>query len=64
MKIRCEILSVETHGESLSITLQGKGKSDADWRPMVRQIIGIASTQKNQKQFHVGRTIEIEVLPK
>lgn len=61
MKLKCEILSVETRGDTIAISLQGKSPTDADWRPLSPQTIIVTQTEKMAKALYVGRRVEIEV---
>ena len=61
MKLQCEVLSVDCNGESLTVDLQGKSETDADWRPMTRQTVQVPYTARNAKAFYIGRKVEITV---
>ena len=64
MKINCEVIGVETHGDSLSVTLQGKPPKSADWRPIERQTVIIPTTRSTERTFHVGRRCTLTITPK
>lgn len=64
MKLRCEVVWVESHGDTLVVSFQGSPPSAADWRPLGRQSIEIPATAAHQKAFYVGRVVELRVYPK
>jgi hypothetical protein len=61
MNIRAEVLEVRTNGDSLTIVAQGKGKKDADWRPLERQTLTVANTRPNCEKYRIGRIVQIQV---
>lgn len=63
MKLRCEILSVESVFPDLRIKVQGKQPGGADWRSMNAFTIELPSHPATAKAFYVGRIITIEVKP-
>jgi hypothetical protein len=63
MKIRAEVIAVETHGDTLHVSLQGKGRGDAQWRPMGRHSIMVPATPANGRHYHVGRIVHLEARP-
>ena len=64
MKIEASVIGVETHGETLQVTLQGKEPNSADWRPYSSQTFKIADNERNARAFWIGRKVEIEIKPK
>lgn len=63
MKLRCEILAVESRGLNLGVKVQGKQANGADWRDINAFTIEIPSHERTAKAFYVGRIITIEVMP-
>lgn len=61
MKIRCEIIAIETHGDSTRIDLQGMPATAAAWRPLGRHTMDLPSNSKNNKALHIGRIVEITI---
>lgn len=61
MKIRAEVIGAETHGDTIVVVLQGKGKRDANWRPYSKHTISVAATIKNGRTFHIGRIVHLNV---
>ncbi len=61
MKIKAEVLSVETIGDALSLLLQGKATTDADWRPHLRLRLQVPETKTNRRAFYVGRKVSVTV---
>lgn len=64
MKINCEVIAVETLGESLRVTLQGKPPKSADWRNLERQTIILPTTKSAERAFHIGRRFTLTLSPK
>lgn len=64
MKLECEVIAVETCGDSLRVKLQGKPPTAAEWRGVERQEILIPTTDAAQRTFHIGRKVTITVKPK
>ena len=63
MKLRCEVLSVDSKFPDLTLRVQGKQRNGAEWRPMSAFTISIPAHDKTAKAFYVGRIITIEVKP-
>jgi len=62
MKIRCEVLSVETTGDGLRVKWQGRGVRDAKWRPWSLGSFEIARTEVTLRAYHVGRVFVMDVV--
>lgn len=63
MKLRCEVIGVETTGDGLRLTLQGKPNGAAEWRNLERQEFVIPATQHAKRAFYVGRMVAISMRP-
>ncbi len=61
MKIKGEVIAVETMGESLRIDIQGKATSDAEWRPYSKMTFSVACIDKNARAFWIGRRVKVEI---
>jgi hypothetical protein len=64
MILNCEVIGVETTGDTLRIKLQGNSLADAAWRNMNVQSIEISASGKVGSTFYVGRKVAISVRPK
>lgn len=62
MKIAAEVTRVETTGDSLRVTMQGKPPRSADWHPLAAQIIEVPDHPQTRRAFYVGRRVTIEVI--
>ena len=60
MKMKGEVIGVETQGDTLRVDIQAKGVSDACWRPLSKMSLVVASNEKQQKAFYVGRRINLD----
>lgn len=63
MKLRVEVTKVETTGDCLRVTAQGKPTNAASWRPLVSQVIEVPDTEPTRRAFYVGRMVTITVTP-
>ncbi|MEQ1580890.1 MAG: hypothetical protein ABL964_09885 [Steroidobacteraceae bacterium] len=63
MKIKAEVIAVETSGDALDVSLQGKAEADAEWRPMLRFNVQVPESIKNRRAFYVGRDVRISIEP-
>jgi len=64
MKIRAEVLAVETTGDQLSIKMQGNAPSaSAGWRTMEVVDVRLADTKINRRAFRVGRSVTVIIKP-
>lgn len=61
MKINAEVLAVETIGDALRVTLQGKAEADAEWRPYLRAHIDIPETLPNRRAYFIGRRVTLQL---
>lgn len=61
MRIRAEVLSMETTGDCLRMRLQGRGEADAEWRPYLQLTLEIPDQLRNRRAYYVGRIITIKV---
>lgn len=59
MKIHSEVLAVETIGDALRVTLQGKAETDADWRPYLKAHIDVPETLPNRRAYYIGRKVTL-----
>jgi hypothetical protein len=59
VKIDCEIISVESNGESMAITLQGKPPSSAEWRNLERQKIVLPDSAVMRRALYLGRNVTL-----
>jgi hypothetical protein len=64
MKIEASVIGIESHGDTIQVTLQGKEPGSAQWRPWARQVFKVAENERNAKAFYIGRKVEIEIKPK
>jgi hypothetical protein len=64
MKLKGEVLKVETTGDFLEIELQTEVIGQAFWRPMGDLKFAIPDMEVNRKTFHVGRKVIFDVKPK
>lgn len=64
MKIEAEVLAVESNGDVLFISTQGKTTDSAGWRALERHTFKVPMTIRNSRAFYVGRKLEIEIRPK
>ena len=64
MKIECEVIGVETTGESLCVRMQGLPSGAAQWRGVERQTITVPTTKRNERSFHAGRRVILTVATK
>ena len=63
MKLKLEILSVSSSGDTLELVLQGTTTNAARWRAHEKQTLRIPYTKASIKAFHVGRIVTVEVKP-
>jgi hypothetical protein len=63
MKIRAEIISLDTNGETMQVKLQGSASTDAEWRPGLRLSIELPDKGSIRKAYHLGRIIHLTVEP-
>ena len=61
MKVRAEILSVETHGEKLCVKLQGRQDRDAEWRPYLSLSIEVHDSPRARKAMYLGRVLRLNI---
>lgn len=64
MNLDCHIIAVEDCGDRLRVRLQGAGNGDAEWRPMLPQLMEITNSGRAAKSFHIGRRVTITIEPK
>jgi hypothetical protein len=64
MKMRAEVIAVETTGEKITVTMQAVSDGDADWRPMNVITLQCADKETNRKSFHLGRIFSLIVRPR
>jgi len=63
MKVRAEILGVESHGDKLQVKVQGRQDRDAEWRPYLSFTFEVHDSQKARKAMHVGRMVRLQIDP-
>lgn len=63
MKIKANIIKVESMGDLLLVRAQGSRQGAARWQSMGVVEFTFASTQAQQAAFHVGRDIVVTVEP-
>lgn len=63
MRIRCELLSVETTGDKLTLRYQGTQPLRAERRPLLTGTVEVPNNPTTQRAYYVGRTIYLEVTP-
>ncbi len=61
MKMRCEVLTITSDGETLSVGLQGSPKASAKWRTLERQELKIPDTERSRRAFWLGRIVTIDL---
>ena len=64
MKIRGEVLKVETTGDHLRINLQTQIVGQALWRPFNHMEFSVPDNSVSRKTYCVGRILIFEVKPK
>lgn len=64
MKLKCEVVAVETDGTLLKLRLQGSRPDSAAWREMGVHSIQVDDTPRNCRAFHLGRTVTVSIEPK
>lgn len=62
MKIRAEVTRVETTGDGLRVTMQGKPPRAAGWHPLAPQVIEVPDSAPTRRAFYVGRVVMLEVI--
>jgi hypothetical protein len=62
MKFIMEILSLQTHGDSLEIVTQGKSKREADWQPYKKFVLNVPT--HTQRHYRIGDIIQVEITKK
>jgi hypothetical protein len=61
MRVKGEILKVETTGDQLAVEIQGKQAGAADWRPMSTIRITVADDDTARRALHIGREVILTV---
>lgn len=61
MRMRGDILSVETTGDKLRIKMQAAGAADANWREMNVVTFECPDLPAYRKALHVGRILVIDI---
>jgi hypothetical protein len=61
MKIRAEVLSVESIGDALRVKLQGSADGEAQWRPMLSLTVELPDQVRCRRNYYVGRHVTIRV---
>jgi hypothetical protein len=63
MKIKAEVIAVESNGEKIKVRVQGIASSDPAWLSMSAHSFELYANQKNQRSYWIGRKVEIEIKP-
>lgn len=64
MKIRAEVIGVETMGDKLAVTLQGNATRESQhYGRMGKHTVQVAATKANGKAYYVGRVIRFDMRP-
>lgn len=63
MKLKGEVLTVSTNGDSLSLTMQACEVAGADWRPLEKIEIRVRDIEANRRTFRVGRRFVLTLTP-
>lgn len=61
MRMKGEILAVETTGDQLRIKVQAVGAADAEWRRMNVITFECPDLDAYRKALHVGRQLVIDI---
>jgi hypothetical protein len=61
MKLRAEILSVSTTGDTLTVGAQTKEVAAADWQQMTHLTFRVRDIAANRKALHVGRILTVTI---
>lgn len=61
MRMRGEILAVETIGDRLRVKMQAVGAADAAWRPMNVVTFECPDLPAQRKALHVGRQLIVDI---
>ena len=61
MRMKGEILAVETNGEKLFVKLQAVGAADASWRDMNVITFECPDIAAFRKSLHVGRHLVVDI---
>lgn len=63
MKIRGEVIAVETLGDRLRVTLQGKAARESVHNDFGRHEFQVPATKQNGEVYHVGRIVHVDLSP-
>lgn len=62
MKIRAEVVAVETMGDKLAVTMQGKTtRESARWGRYGKHRIEVQASKRNGQTYYVGRVLNLEM---
>lgn len=61
MKMDCEVLGVESTGDTLQLKVQGRTTTAAAWRPWCKFTMEIPATDKAMRAFHIGRKVSVTI---
>jgi len=61
MKIRAEVIDVQTNQETITIVLRGQSKRHASWRRLFCYEIQVPHSEPNCKTYYLGRIVHLEV---
>lgn len=64
MKLDCEVTKVSGNGETVTIEMDGRQKTDAEWRRNGLQQIQVTGSDKVKRAFYLGRRVTITVEPR
>ena len=61
MKINLEVLSLETTGDAIRVTAQGKTKRDAQWQPWRKWVFDVPLSVG--LKYRIGQILHTEMQP-
>ena len=64
MKIKGEVLAVETTGDQLRMRMQTSVESQGQYYPMGVSSVEVPANAKNGRTYYVGRVVRITMAPK
>lgn len=64
MNLRGEVIQVETHGDTLLVTMQTEADRQASWMPAGRSTVAMPASAKNGRTYYVGRVVDLTTEPR
>jgi hypothetical protein len=61
MKLRAEILSVSTTGDTLTVGAQAKEVAASEWHELAYLTFRVRDIAANRKALHVGRILTVTI---